>query len=282
MDRADSRSGLSRIGVLVSVVCVGIFLLLLFPYLLQRRADARRNTCQLHMTTLSMGLVNYGDVFESLPYGTVQNLELPPEQRLSWYPQLWPLLTSETTRLDFHEDEPWDSPHNLTVKAYTGDPARPLDQRSDSPILVCPSMDFQREAHAPSLTSYVGISGVGVAAAELPLTDARAGVWGYDRCTPVAMLPPEWANVLLLGETGNEPGPWSAGGWPTVRGLDPDESQLIGPFGPLGGNHPRGANVVIGTTCRFMSDDVDTRVMTQLAVLRSEPAEEDAAGDQAE
>ena len=43
------------------------------------------------------------------------------------------------------------------------------------------------------------------------------------------------------------------------------------------GNHPRGANLLLGDTCQFLSDQVDTRLMTQLAALRNEPAEDVAA-----
>jgi hypothetical protein len=271
MNQTDGQSGVSRTGVVMSLFCVGIFLLLLFPYLLQRRAAARRDTCQLHMTMLSVALVNYADVHESLPFGTVQdNLELAPEERLSWYPQLWPYLGNNVPPLDLRPDEPWGSAHNLTVKAFLGDPALPLEKRRDAAVLLCPSMIVQRDPEDPSPTSFVGIAGVGKDAAALPLSDPLAGAWGYDRCTPVGLLPAEWANVLLLGETGNEPGAWSAGGWSTVRGLDPEESQLIGPFGPLGGNHPGGGNVLIGMSCQFMTEQADTRVLTQLAVLRSE------------
>ena len=84
------------------------------------------------------------------------------------------------------------------------------------------------------------------------------------------MLPEGVANILLLAETSHETGPWTAGGPPTIRGLDPDRPQLIGVNGTLGGNHPGGANVVMANySNRFLSDDTDTRVLTQLATLSS-------------
>ncbi len=267
MDSAHSRLGLTRTGVLVSAACVGMLLLLLFPFLLQRRAAARRDLCQLRLGTIALAVANYGEVFTSLPYGTQQNRDLPPEKRLSWYPQVWPFIANDAAPPNVNWNEPWDSLENQNALAYIGN-TDPPENATDSPLLVCPAMLLERSAGAPSPTSYVGIAGVGMDAAELTITDPRAGIWGYDRCTQLDLLPHGVSNILLLAETGHKIGPWIAGGPPTIRGLDPDTSPLIGPECTLGGNHPKGANVVMADNSdRFLNNNIDPRVLTQLAVL---------------
>ena len=68
----------------------------------------------------------------------------------------------------------------------------------------------------------------------------------------------------------------TSGGPATVRGLDPQRPQLIGPTGTLGGNHPGGANVAMADySTQFLTDDTDTRVLTQLATLESVTEQKD-------
>jgi hypothetical protein len=240
--------------------------MLLFPYLLNQRENARRRTCQLRLTRLSVGLSNYADYFQALPYGTEQNLDLSPERRISWYPQIWPFLSEDAIELGFKKDEPWDSSHNRSVRATLVAPG-PESKPTEAPLLVCPSLSFQRVPDTPIPTSYVGITGVGTNAAELPLNDPMAGAWGYNRSTPIDMLPRGPQSILLLLETAHDLGPWMAGGWATLRGVDPQRPQLIGVAGVFGGNHPRGANALLGDATQFLADQTDTRVLVQLSTL---------------
>ena len=150
-------------GVAVSVACGAMFLALLFPYLVQSRANARRETCQLRLTQIGLALAHYGEDFQSLPYGTQQNLELPPQKRLSWYPAIWSYIAVDAAPLTVHHNEPWDSPDNLKVRAFLGD-AEPPENATDAPLFLCPAMQFERPLDMPGPTCYIGIAG----AAPLP------------------------------------------------------------------------------------------------------------------
>jgi hypothetical protein len=188
---------------------------------------------------------------------------------LSWYPPIWSYLAVDAAPLSVQLTEPWDSPDNLKVRAYLGEAEVP-ENATDAPLFLCPAMEFERPLDMPGPTCFIGIAGVGTHAAELAITDPGAGIWGYDRRTRMEMLPDGVANILLLAETGHDTGPWTAGGPPTIRGLDPDRPQLIGVNGTLGGNHPGGANVAMANyATQFLTDNTDTRVLTQLATLRS-------------
>ena len=77
------------------------------------------------------------------------------------------------------------------------------------------------------MTSYVGIAGLGPNAAELPVEDPRAGVFGFDRSTPLIEITDGTATTMAVAETAESNGPWKAGGPATVRGLDPSRRRAL-------------------------------------------------------
>ena len=81
-------------------------------------------------------------------------------------------------------------------------------------------------------------------AAELPRGDPLAGIFGYDRIVRREDLTAGATQTLLATETARDNGPWTAGGSPTVRGLDPTDAPYIGPGRPFGGMHPHGLNIL--------------------------------------
>jgi hypothetical protein len=100
-------------------------------------------------------------------------------------------------------------------------------------VFLCPS-DPESGRHSPHHTNYVGIAGTGSDAASLPLSDARCGIFGYDRTVRARDVEDGTANTLLFLETRRETGPWAGGGPATVRGIDPEDKPPIGPVNAFG------------------------------------------------
>ena len=67
----------------------------------------------------------------------------------------------------------------------------------------------------------------------------------YDEPTILTDVKDGLSNTLMLLETADQPGPWIAGGPPTVRPLDPANRPYLGIGRPFGGCHLGGANAVM-------------------------------------
>jgi hypothetical protein len=78
-----------------------------------RASEGIRTTNNLKMIGLAMH--NYNDAHGSLP-GAAKRLP-NGSPGLSWRVQLLPYLEEDRLYLQFHHDEPWDSPHNKTLMA---------------------------------------------------------------------------------------------------------------------------------------------------------------------
>jgi len=83
----------------------------------------------------------------------------------------------------------------------------------------------------------VGMAGLGKDAALLALTQPKAGVFGYDRKTRLREVTDGASTTIMVVETNSENGPWSAGGFPTVRGVDPNGQDYLGYTGQFGSLH---------------------------------------------
>ncbi len=111
------------------------------------------------------------------PSGTVANADLKPQRRLSWEAAIMPFLSEgspagrkwEIVAGEIVFADAWDAPTNAGPR-----------QANVTPYL-CPTFVRAFSTHEPGLTSYVGIAGVGLDAAHLPLNDPRAGFFGYER-----------------------------------------------------------------------------------------------------
>ena len=137
-----------------------------------------------------------------------------------------------------------------------------------------------------ALTHYVGLVGVGTDAAELPLKHPRAGFFGYTRCLAPGDVTDGLSNTIIAIETAFENGPWAAGGFATVRGVDPDEAPHVGPGRPFGTTHnvqrpflrtpPTMANAAMGDgATRRISDGISAATLQALATI----AGRDQVGD---
>src|SRR5262249_10441649 len=85
--------------------------------------------------------------------------------------------------------------------------------------------------------SYVGMAGLGKDAALLPLSNPRAGVFAYDRKTKFEDVTDGHSTTIMVIETNFENGPWGAGGFSTVRGIDLEGPAYLGAAGQFGSLH---------------------------------------------
>lgn len=96
-----------------------------------------------------------------------------------------------------------------------------------------------------------------------------AGVFGYDRTVGPADLTAGTSRTLLASETTRDNGPWTAGGRPTVRGIDPNDVPLLGPGRAFGGLHPGGLNVLWADgSAGFMEDTISPPLFESLTRVR--------------
>jgi prepilin-type processing-associated H-X9-DG protein len=100
------------------------------------------------------------------------------------------------------------------------------------------------------------------------LEDRRAGFFGYERTFKLEDFKNHAGSILMLAETSQLNGAWTAAGLPTTRGLIPDGSPYMGAGGQFGGNHRHGANVAFADgSVRFVEQSIDPAVWEAMATL---------------
>jgi prepilin-type processing-associated H-X9-DG protein len=243
-----------NVAVVVVIVVVGFGLFVSF---LTRSGEAAlRLKCQHHLRDLGQAVSMYYDRYRSFPPGTLPPAALPPAKRLSWLVALLPFLGHDVLYQQIDKDRPWDAGANRTA----------VTRRL--PFFLCPTHARRGVAEPSGLTHYVGLAGVGPDAAFLPAEDARAGFFGYDRTIAPAAVADGLSTTAAALETAFENGPWAAGAFATVRGLDPSRQPYLGQNRPFGGIHPGGANVLFGDgSARFLSEAINAQVFEDLATI---------------
>jgi prepilin-type processing-associated H-X9-DG protein len=144
------------------------------------------------------------------------------------------------------------------------------------PFLLCPANPTEFDPSLPCPTHYLGIAGVGEDAAELPLSDRRAGVFGYDRKVRERDIKDGLATTLAVAEA-LDGGPWTAGGKATLRGLSVGEAPYLGEGGQFASRHRVGffpwsgpvvTNVLFADgSVRTLTPSVSPQVLEALATI---------------
>jgi prepilin-type processing-associated H-X9-DG protein len=109
--RADVHS--SSGNQFLSMYMSGVLVALLLPAIQAARAAARRNSSLNNMKQLMLGLMNYESVQKHFPAHA--NYSEDGKPLLSWRVHILPYMEHQALYEQFHLDEPWDSPHNLTL-----------------------------------------------------------------------------------------------------------------------------------------------------------------------
>jgi prepilin-type processing-associated H-X9-DG protein len=191
--------------------------------------------CKHRMKLIGDGIRDYADTRAGrFPTATVRSKELPAEERLSWYAEIWPYLIQ--TQLKLEKDKAWYAEENRPPTAIFG------DQGEKSIALWqdfrCPGDGSPGVIDNVGITNYVGISGIGGDyATTLPISDPWAGLFGYDRVCREKDIDNGLSNTMAVAETLTDNGPWTAGGRPTVRGLEQNGPPYLGKEGQFNSGH---------------------------------------------
>jgi hypothetical protein len=195
-----------------------------------------------------------------------------PPSRISWMAGLLPYLGHDTlySRIDFNKS--WRDTRNWmaarTLVPEFIDPSYPYYAR----YAVYPGMPLDCAA-----THYVGISGVGVDAAEAAAGDpamvGKLGIFGYDRATPLKTIQEKGrglANTVLMirvpydGNSGVTP--WMAGGGSTVRSVP--EKNSLEPFLSTDPDGQRGTYALMADgTVRYLKKGMSPEVFKAICTV---------------
>jgi hypothetical protein len=246
------------------------------PAIQAAREAARQHTCENHLKQLSLGLLNYADVYRSFPPGTTGNCELPPTERFSWYPAIWVFIEGKPPRLLLDETQAWNAEVNRFPKAeFTIDWAEPTERIEirplpPRPLFACPSAKPREPIFGIAVTQYIGLAGLGPQSPEFDSGQPGAGVWGYDRQTKIDDVADASSATISLIETNHRTGPWLAGGPPTVRGVDLGAVPYIGPGRQFGGLHSICPAAMLDGSVRRLSNETDPATLAALMTIAGE------------
>jgi len=170
------------------------------------------------------------------PQGTVKReddnrlSDFPPNQRLSWIPELLPYLgEGDYKGLSLKENGSWRESDNLAVAQMV------IPQLlAETPAGTPPRIKFPGLGGEVGPTHYIGVAGVGLDAAEYRADDAavagKLGIFGYYRITKKDDIKDGLdKTILLLQMPISNRLPWLAGGGSTVRGIS-EEADCLQPF----------------------------------------------------
>jgi prepilin-type processing-associated H-X9-DG protein len=232
--------------------------------------DPAQAQCAYNLKQLGFGLFSYESSCGAFPAGTVINEGLPATHRLSWLTAIFGFL--DQIHLLTDPSEPWDGGANRVPmirfqsdESIGGFATEPL---GDFDLAQCPAHRHRAQPGPPSETDYVGIAGLGVDAPSLPVRHPRAGFFGYDRQTRIVDIKDGISQTMMIAETSDANGPWTAGGPATVRGLDPSRRPYIGRGRQFGGMHRGGAAVLFADgSVRLIRETIDPAVFEALSTI---------------
>jgi prepilin-type processing-associated H-X9-DG protein len=237
--------------VLIGLICGGI----LTNFIVQTRAAAARAQCYNNLRSLALAIANYHECYSKFPKAAEENPDLLPERRLSWIVGIWPFVEAGPGYSKMDHKKGSDAEENCFAALIRW-------KTLDCPGYVAPPTATMNP------TCYVGITGIGADAINLPVEDRRAGFFGYERILKLADFKNHASSILMLAETSQVQGSWTAAGSPTTRGLIPDGSPYLGAGGQFGGNHRHGANVAfMDGSVRFVEQSIDPAVWEAMATL---------------
>jgi prepilin-type processing-associated H-X9-DG protein len=251
---------MGKVVVVAILVLVGVLVVGLLPVAaFKSKAASDRTQCMNNLRNIGLAIHNYQTLRRGkIPRAAEPNPALPLDQRFSWLVSIGPYLEAEHLYTRMDRQKSWDADENryLALTSY--------------PVFYCPSYPDRPSDSPFAPTHYVGIAGLGADAASLPLTDPRAGLFGYERQPTIADITGEGrlSTLLIAVETGRVSGAWTAAGPPTVRGVE-DDPPYFGPGGQFGGAHGKVVNVVFGDgSVRGLQESITPGVFEALATLR--------------
>ncbi len=222
------------------VPCTGILIALLLPAVQAAREAARRTECSNNLKQIGLAMLNYHDVYKTLPPAYIPDENGKPMH--SWRVLILPFLEEQMLYDQYDFDEPWDSPQNLAVA-----------QRMPS-AYGCPSDPNGNS----TTTGYMVISGPGMAfdgGQAFSMREFTDGTSNTMLVVEVRSGAVQWTDPTDLD--GSRMSFSIASGGPAAGAGPPTE---------IGSYHPGGAQVGFadGAT-RFISGSVSPQTLRALA-----------------
>jgi prepilin-type processing-associated H-X9-DG protein len=221
-------------GIILGIFGCFFTIALLVPARRSARESARRLQCASNLRQIGLAMHNYHAANGCLPPAAITDKAGKP--LLSWRVAILPYLEPSALSTKFHLDEPWDSPHNVTL----------IDQMPSS--FACPS-DATRK---PGMTGYQVVVG------------------------PTTAFPPDFkplkfeeitdgtSNTLLVGES-RQTVPWTKPEDLSINGNIP----LFG-LGSHHGYHNNGFNVVFADgSVRFLGSKLNPETLNSLLTIHA-------------
>jgi prepilin-type processing-associated H-X9-DG protein len=202
---------------------------LILPAIRSAGDAARRAQCTNNLKQIGLAIQNYNEAYGCLPPAAITDRAAKP--LLSWRVAVLPFLEASPLFSRFHLDEPWDSPHNLSLLE-----PMPL-------VYACPS-DRTRK---PGTTGYQTVIGPNTAFTPdfkpLLLSDITDGV----------------SRTILVGETRRSV-PWSK-----PEDLSADTAIPLRGLGSDHGYHSNGFNVLFADrSVLFLKSSFEPRILDSL------------------
>lgn len=266
----------ARANAVVVVLIVVVGGCLVVPLVGRLRGEGQRTGCMNNLRQLGLTVHNYQDCEGRLPAGTLPHASLLPERRLSWLVALAPYL--EQIQIVLDRGKAWDAEVNREPRCrfqdgYTDEMREEV--LGDMRVFLCPGNSSRSPPGWPGVTHYVGLAGRGIDAPQLPPPDPDSislatvlGPFGYDRRIKLEDIKDGAGQTLLAIETAVDNGPWTAGGPPTLRGLDIGRRPYLGRGAQFGGTHRGGATALVADgSARFLSESIDPDVFEALTTI---------------
>ena len=112
-DTGLAMKGVNDLPLGFDLPTTGIMIGMLLPAVQQTRAAARRVTSLNNLRQLALALLNYESAHGHFP--PAYSVDDDGNPLLSWRVAILPFMEQNNLYEQFHLDEPWDSPHNLTL-----------------------------------------------------------------------------------------------------------------------------------------------------------------------
>ncbi len=256
----------------IAVLILGIAGALVICTIPRIRDAADRAQCQNNLKQIGIALANRCDTAGTFPSATVPNENLPCGKRLSWLVEAIPFIEQNRVYNNLDREKGWQDEPNLIPKVPVLDdydrPIGPPKPVGELKIFRCPADPTVSPTDTASLTNYIGTSGVGPHAAELPLEYPGVGFFGCERKIKPEDIKDGTANTIAVMETNRDIGPWTAGGFATVRPLDPAMVPYLGAGRPFGSGH-RGVTqaVFADGSVHSLTKSIQPQVLQALATI---------------
>jgi prepilin-type processing-associated H-X9-DG protein len=243
------------------VVILGLILVLVGGLgviaIMRIRDTAARTQCIINLRHLGMSCLSYADSLGYFPQAGEPNPGLPPDRRLSWIVGIGPYIDATDLYMRMDRGKGWDAEENryLALNAFK--------------TIQCPGLPDRPPESTLDPTPYVGIAGLGPDAPALPAEAPAAGVFGYERKLSPADVRERAGRLLMIVETAQVSGAWSAAGPPTVRGVEDAGAPYLGVGGQFGGIHRGRVNAAFADgSARTLSETMDPRVFSAIATVQ--------------